>query len=83
MQVQLDSTMSTYTNENGIFTFYNVTPGIYSISSQPTGYYTASRSVNVSGDILAGASADLQCSPVLPTGSFRVVLTWGANPPGL
>eukprot|EP01013_Petalomonas_cantuscygni_P037943 TRINITY_DN68891_c0_g1_i1.p1 TRINITY_DN68891_c0_g1~~TRINITY_DN68891_c0_g1_i1.p1 ORF type:complete len:409 (+),score=109.11 TRINITY_DN68891_c0_g1_i1:76-1302(+) len=68
-------------DSGGKFTFSSVTDGTYQISATADGYLAVpSRQVEVHGNIVAGTSADMALSPVLPAGSSRVVLKWGPVP---
>jgi hypothetical protein len=75
---------TTTTDSHGLYTFAGndiVGHTNYPIAVSAAGYTSASIDVNVStSSIVAGTSGDVYLSAVLPSGGFRIVLRWGAQP---
>jgi hypothetical protein len=76
-------TMTATADSNGKFTLQDVAEGTSNLAVSANGYLADEKAIVVSGPVAAGTIADVFLSPVLPTGNFRVVLTWGRAPADL
>jgi hypothetical protein len=68
------------TNSNGIFQAQGVPTGECQMEVSVNGYITTTRTIVVSSHISSGGLGDAVVSPILPTGDWRAVLTWGESP---
>lgn len=75
-------TITTTTGSDGKYKLENVPAGLQNVSASKTGYITDSQSVLVIGG-QETTNVNFSLSPVLPSGQWRIVLTWGATPSDL
>lgn len=73
---------STATNESGQYAFTGLPAGVYTIRVTALGYSPGARTgITVGGASTSGQ--DIQLSPALSAGQWRIVLTWGSSPSDL
>jgi hypothetical protein len=68
------------TSPNGSYRFENLLSGSYMVAASKTDYISETREVELSG---SPVQVNFALSPELSEGEFRIVLTWGADPPDM
>jgi len=72
-----------WTDLTGYFTI-DLLMGTHSANASKTGYVSIAKDVNVTGTIFSGGDADFYLPPALAfSGSYRILMTWGATPSDL
>jgi uncharacterized protein YfaP (DUF2135 family) len=74
--------ISTTTGSDGKFKLENVPAGVQNVTAEKSGYISDSQSVLVVGG-QETTNVHFALSPIMPTGQWRIVLTWGENPSDL
>ncbi len=70
----------TITDENGLYVFDNLLHGTYQITATLSGYISLTRTVEHNSSVTTSVFA---LTEQLQAGQYRIVLTWGNQPPDL
>jgi len=74
--------ISTTTGADGKYKLQNVPAGVQNVTAEKSGYISESQPVLVVGG-QETTNVRFALSPTMPTGQWRIVLTWGQNPSDL